>query len=294
MASFAPEPEGVGGDRALYLAEADGLTLRVEGRTLRIDQPGRPPVYVPPDRLARAVFWGSVLVDAEAIGLLLDRNVPVSFVGRGGQTRGLAWGPGRGSGDLGALVDQRRRDPAWAEAYRTLLDAQVREARLDLARREDPKAFARWQAQGLRTADWEAWRRQLFPAQVPEAALDAAWRYLKSLLWHAVAGWSLDAGLDPHRGVLDARQTFGLVRELARPLAPWIDGTVAWGARAGLVRRGGVGDALTPAAVRRWTARFEGHQGWLAADVSARIDALASLARDWQPPTPRRARRQDG
>ncbi|MEW6488328.1 MAG: CRISPR-associated endonuclease Cas1 [Thermodesulfobacteriota bacterium] len=288
-----PLSEGMGA-RALYLAEADGLVVRADGPSLRIEQPGKAAWHVPPGRVGRAVFWGNVLVESAAIGLLLAGGVPVSFVGRRGETMGLAWAPTETLGPLAGLLDRRRRDPEWVEAYRLLLDAQVRQARLELVRRISPAVHLRWTESGFRGADWDAWRTTVLTGDL---RVDPPWRYLKSLVWEAVTALVRRLGLDAHRGLLDPRQPLGLVHELARPLAPWIDGAVHWGLRAGLVRRGAGGDesaaALTPAAVRRWTARFEGELPWLERDITRRIDEVLDLARDWQPP-PGRTRRRRG
>lgn len=273
------------GGRALYLAEAEGLIVRADGPSLRIEQPGKAPWYVPPGRVGRAVFWGNVLVESAAIGLLLADGVPLSFVGRRGETLGLAWAPAENLGPPARLLDRRRRDPDWVEAYRTLLEAHVREARLELVRRLAPGVHRRWAQSGFRSADWQAWRKTVL---TDDPLVDLPWRYLKSLVWEAVTARVRALGLDPHRGILDSRQPLGFVQELARPLVPWIDGAVHWGVRAGLVRRGARGGApaegLSPAVVRRWSVRFEGEVAWLERDVTRRIDEVLALARDWQPP----------
>lgn len=285
-------PELVGA-KALYLAEAKGLVVRADGSSLRIEQPGKAPWHVPPTRVGRAVFWGNVLVESAAIGLLLAGGVPVSFLGRRGETLGLAWAPSENLGPLALLLDRRRRDPEWVEAYRLLLDAHVREARLELARRIAPVKGREWADNGFRTRDWDAWRQEVLAA---DPRVDLPWRYLKSLVWEAVAARLRTLGLDPHRGILDPRQPFGFVQEVSRPLMPWIDGAVHWGLRAGLVARGSGGEGpeggLSPAAVRRWTARFEGELPWLERDVTRRVDEILVLARDWQPAPPRPARRR--
>ncbi len=267
--------------------ESRRLSVRAEGAALRVREPGRADRYVPARLVERAVVWGSVMVDTEAIGLLLSHGATVSFVARGGRCLGMAWAPSEALSPAAVRIAERRADPMWVEAYGSLLSSWVREARLDLVRRVDPRTWTRWTVSGFRGREWEAWRRRLFPGRLPEEAIDLPWRYLKSLVWEAVATWLLDEGLDPHEGVLEPRQRFGLVREMARPLMPWIDGTVYWGLRAGIVERGverADGELrLRPAAVRRWTARFEGDLGWMEQEGRRRIHQVVRLARDWQP-----------
>jgi hypothetical protein len=267
------------------------VIVRADGPSLRIEQPGKAARHVVARRVARAVLWGNVLVESAAIGLLLAEGVPVSFVGRRGEIPGLAWAPPETFGSLTGLLDRRRQDPDWVEAYRLLLEARVRQARLDLVRRTSPEVHRRWAASGFRVVDWRDWRATVLGR---DPRVDPPWRYLKSLVWEAVTAQLREVGLDPHRGVLDPRQPLGLVRETARPLMPWIDGAILWGLRAGLVPRGCGGDgserALTPAAVRRWTARFEAELPWLERDVARRIQEVLDLARDWQP-APGRLRR---
>ncbi|GAB6064902.1 CRISPR-associated endonuclease Cas1 [Deferrisoma palaeochoriense] len=269
--------------KSLYLVESDGLEfVGAEGGALRIEQKGRAPWYVPAARVERAVVWGSVRLDTEALGLLLRRNVPVSFVARGGETLGIAWSPAERLSRPAVLLAGRRADPDWREAYRRRLDAWVREARLDLVRRTDPATAERWCARGFRGREWEAWREaRLGPL---EPGVDPVWKYLRGLVWEMVTARVLAEGFDPHAGVLDPRQRYGFVREMTRPFVPWIDGCVLAGARAGLLPRPDEGpDGLTPALLRRWTARFEGHREWLEADLGRRLVEVARLARDWQP-----------
>ena len=275
--------------RSLYLVESDRLRLvSAEGEALRIEEEGRSPWYVPASRVERAVVWGSVRLDSEAVGLLLDRQVPVAFVARGGRLRGIAWASRGGGTRSQACLARRRADPEWVEAYRNLLGAWVREARLALVRRADPRTFARWSREGFRGADWQRWRRWYFlDAGAPEETVDAVWRYLKALLWEAVTGWIAAEGLDPDAGILDPRERLGFTKEMARPLTPWIDGEVGRGARAGTlafsVRAGDEGTELTPAGVHHWTGRFEAQLGWMSHDVRQRIGQVIRLALDWQP-----------
>ncbi|GEM_PF-2687364 len=269
--------------KSLYLVESDGLEfMGAEGGALRIEQKGKAPWYVPAARVERAVVWGSVRLDTEALGLLLRRNVPISFVARGGETLGIAWSPAERLARPALLLAARRADPQWREAYRRRLDAWVREARLDLVRRLDPATAERWCERGLRGRDWQAWRRvRLEPL---EPGVDPVWKYLRGLVWETVTARVLAEGFDPHAGVLDARQRYGFVREMTRPFVPWIDGCVLTGARAGLLPRADSGGAeLTPAQLRRWTARFEGDREWLDRDLGRRLGEVARLARDWQP-----------
>ncbi len=267
--------------------ESPRLSVRAEGAALRVRQPGRADRYVPVRLVERAVVWGSVLVDSEAIGLLLAHGVTVSFVARGGRCLGMAWAPSEALSAAAARIAERRADPMWVEAYEAVVTSWVREARLDLVRRVDLATWTRWIESGFRGRQWEAWRRRILTGGASEEAVDLPWRYLKSLVWEAVAGWLLAEGLDPHEGVLEPRRRFGLVREMARPLMPWIDGAVHWGLRAGLVARGVErvdGELrLRRAAVRRWTARFEGDLGWMEQDVRRRIHQVVRLAHEWQP-----------
>ncbi len=293
--------------RSLYLVESDRLRrVAAEGRALRVEEEGRAAWYIPAARVERAVLWGSVPVDTEALGLLLDRNVPVAFVARGGRLRGIAWSARPGASRAQVWLARRRQDPDWVAAYRNLLASWTREARLALVRRADPAVFARWSRSGFRGADWQRWRRTYLAPAGPEGAVDAVWRYLKSLVWEAVTGWSLAEGLDPHQGILDPRERFGFTKEMARPLVPWIDGEVRRGGESGVlarsVREDEDGFALTPAGVRHWTARFEGQLAWMDQDVRQRIGRVVRLALEWQPdvgprpprPAERRARLCEG
>lgn len=243
-------------------------------------------MYVPARRVERAVVWGGVLLDTAALTLLLSHGAPICFAARDGRLLGVAWPPLSPAAGGAALLERRRADPEWVTAYRSLLDAEVRRARLGLVRSLDATVWSRWRDRGFRGKDWEAWRQRAFSSAGPE--LDAAWRYLKTLLLGAVSGWLLSEGFDPHRGVLDAKVRLGLVKEFVQPLTPWIDGAALWGQRSGVLARGTwIGQRgeieLTPAGVRRWTARFEAELAWLERDVRRRIDEVVVLARDWQP-----------
>ena len=82
------------------------------------------------------------------------------------------------------------------------------------------------------------------------------------------------------------RVAMDTLRNYAAVIASFL-GAVHWGIRAGLAKRsieeidGEI--RLKPAAVRRWTARFEGNLAWMERDVGHRIDEVVRLARDWQP-----------
>jgi len=277
--------------KGLYIAESDKLRVTVDHDVLRIEQDGRAPWFIQPKRVERAVLWGNISMDTGAIGLLLANDIPISFLDRNGTTLGIAWSPLTRLSSGEALIERRRRDPEWADAYRKLLDSWVRTARLAFVRRVDPRTWELWTDKGFRVKDWEVWRAAHLATGHPAEWVNLPWRYLRSLLWETATAALLRDGFDPHKGVLDPRQRFGMVREMVQPLLPWVDSCVHWGARSGVLDRSVVDEEgelrMKPAAVRRWTARFEANLPWIDLELKRQIEEVLDLARDWQPPVGR-------
>ncbi len=224
-----------------------------------------------PVRLIRRVLIaGNVALDTESLTAFAQRGVPITLLNREGEPVAVVLGCAAGlfaqrGRQAAALEDPRRRDRlcAWMRAWE-------RGRRLVLASRLDPVTAAQWRRDGMRSADYDAWiarqarlrsvslrRRGFFRAALQTLALEAI----------------VEAGWDPHLGLLHRAQPLGFVRDCVAALQPdadlvWLDSDAATPDEAGTLPQALAG-------------HFEARRPRLAALLRRLLDKFAVMI--WEP-----------
>ena len=118
----------------LYIAEA-GAKIRRTGRRLLVERDDKLILEIPTHRLDRLLLYGRTQLTADALALLLDRNIEVSLLTRRGRFRGtLVCGQDKGV-TLRHQQHLRSEDQDYCLAFaRTLVHAKILSARAVLRR----------------------------------------------------------------------------------------------------------------------------------------------------------------
>lgn len=257
-------------ERTLYLKETPGLRVSRDGPSLWIERRHTAGQRVPLRLIRRVLIAGNVRLDTESLTAFAERGVPITLLNRDGRPLAVVLGYATGScGRRGhqaaALEDPRQRDRlcAWLRAWE-------RGRRMVLAARLDPATAARWRQEGMRPADYEAWivrqarlrgvslrRREWFRAALETVALEGI----------------VEAGWDPHLGLLHRAQPLGFVRDCVMALGPDADGM--WvESGAGMPDEA---DALSHALAES----IESHRRRLTARLRRLLDQFAAML--WEP-----------
>lgn len=257
-------------ERTLYLKETPGLRVSRDGPSLWIERRHTAGQRVPVRLIRRVLIAGNVALDTESLTAFAQRGVPITLLNREGEPVAVVLGCAAGlfaqrGRQAAALEDPRRRDRlcAWMRAWE-------RGRRLVLASRLDPVTAAQWRRDGMRSADYDAWiarqarlrsvslrRRGFFRAALQTLALEAI----------------VEAGWDPHLGLLHRAQPLGFVRDCVAALQPdadlvWLDSDAATPDEAGTLPQALAG-------------HFEARRPRLAALLRRLLDKFAVMI--WEP-----------
>jgi CRISPR/Cas system-associated endonuclease Cas1 len=199
-------------DRTLFLSERPGLSVRRDGPSLWIEQPGSAGRRVPVRLIRRVLIAGNVALDTESLTAFAERGVPVTLVGRNGQPVAMVVSCASGLFARRGLQVGMVENPSVQERVSSWLRAWERGRRLALAARLDSATAARWRCTGVRTVDYEQWVQRLGRLRGAVAP--------QRRLFHAAVGTLIldriaEAGWDPHVGVIHRGEPLGFVKDCA-------------------------------------------------------------------------------
>ncbi|MCP9450491.1 MAG: CRISPR-associated endonuclease Cas1 [Nitrospira sp.] len=256
-------------DRTLFLNERPGLSVRRDGPSLWIDQPGLAGRRVPVRLIRRVLIAGNVSLDTESLTVFAERGVPVTLIGRNGQPVAMVVSCAsslfvRRGLQIGAIEHPpvRERIASWLRAWE-------RGRRLALATDLDSVTAARWRRHGMRTLEYEQWVQRL-------GRLCGATLRQRRLFHAAVDTLILDriteTGWDPHVGVIHRGESLGFVKDCA--MAIRADADRLWLEQGRLADRSDVALSFDVA------KSFEQHRSHLVRLLSRLLDQYGELLRE--------------
>lgn len=256
-------------DRTLFLNERPGLSVRRDGPSLWIEQPGSAGRRVPVRLIRRVLIAGNVALDTESLTAFAERGVPVTLVGRNGQPMAMVVSCASGLFARRGLQVGMVENPSVQERVSSWLRAWERGRRLALATGLDAVIAARWRRHGVRTMDYEQWvqrlgrlrgaalrQRRLFHAAVDTLILDRI----------AETGW------DPHVGVIHRGESLGFVKDCA--MAIRADADRLW------LEQGRLADQTGAALSLDVAESFERHRSRLVRLLGRLLDQYGELLRE--------------
>ncbi len=256
-------------DRTLFLNERPGLSVRRDGPSLWIDQPGSAGRRVPVRLIRRVLIAGNVSLDTESLTVFAERGVPVTLIGRHGQPVAMVVSCASGLFARRGLQIGMIENPSVQEGVSSWLRAWERGRRLALATDLDAVIAAQWRRHGVRTLEYEQWVQRL--GRLRGAALR------QRRLFHAAVGTLIldrvaEAGWDPHVGVIHHGEPLGFVKDCA--MAIRADADRLWLEQGRLTDRTGVALSLDVA------ERFERHRSRLVRLLSRLLDQYGELLQE--------------
>lgn len=208
-------------ERTLYLKESRGLTVKRDGPSLWILEPGKAGRRVPARLVSRVVVIGNVLLDTEALTLFTACGVPITFMDHGGKILGTALAYDIAPDDLRERQHALSDDAEMASEIENWMEAVRRKGRLDMLRLLAPNLARDFENLGFRESDYNTIIRTFYPK--PAARVKAVAGLLSGLLHESALNRISGLALDPHAGFLHRQENFGLCRDFVYMLGAELD-----------------------------------------------------------------------
>jgi hypothetical protein len=208
-------------ERTLYLKEKRGLMVRRDGPSLWIIEKGRAGRRIPARFINIVYIIGNIKMDAGVVGLFAEQNTPVSFMNSKGETIGILMPYNHNP--INYYEDQKRilqnednieRFKGWAASIR-------RESQLFVLKKVAFDKALIFMADGFRENDYEEIVNTYRSSKKEE--WEVVYQVNKNILMEMITRHLIDAHLDPHMGVLQRRQNFGLALDICYIIGPEID-----------------------------------------------------------------------
>lgn len=198
--------------RSLYLSDgANAPVVRRDGPSVWIERKGSAGQRVPARLLGRVVIIGNVRLDAEALTLFTESDIPVIFLNRRAEESAVAMSYNH---RLPGLYESQRAladDPAKAGRYRQW--AQLWRERLQhgILRRLYKPISPQFRA-GVKESDYQEVISYLKPNDKEKWAVVSD--FVNNLMRGIILERIIKAGLDPHPGIIHRTHLFGFALDM--------------------------------------------------------------------------------
>jgi CRISPR/Cas system-associated endonuclease Cas1 len=267
--------------RTLYLNENRGLRVRRDGPSVWMHWMDRSGRRVPVRLVSRVVIIGNVKIEAGAVTLFTENDIPVVFMNYAGEEVAVAIPYNH---RLAKHYEEQKvylATPESGERFMKWVETKRMVIQVDVLRR-----LVKKMAYGLRFGLGEGDYQELLSRlkTVGEEQWLGVTGAVTNLLRAQVIEHLLRADLDPHLGVMHRRHNFGLALDICHILSAEVDMQGIQFFRSGnekvfLERKGG-GWTLTGSGMRNLIQRFENRRAALDATVEIVIDELFELMRE--------------
>ncbi|WP_353683952.1 CRISPR-associated endonuclease Cas1 [Thermodesulfovibrio sp. 3907-1M] len=204
--------------RTLYLIErGNRINLHADGPSLLITSRNKAARRIPVNAIDKVVVIGNIRIDADSITLCADNNIPLLFISQG------------------------NTEKAFILPYNHKLPRHYKEQRIIIQSEDTQRRYRKWiqtrktmmQMQILR----EIFKKFRLPDEIGEGNYQfiinkigqryATWSMIKDIVENfiraIILGRILNAGLDPHFGIINRRVNFGLLLDLSLIFEPEAD-----------------------------------------------------------------------
>lgn len=204
--------------RTLYLIEhGNRINLHADGPSLLITSSNRAARRIPVSAIDKVVIIGNIRLDADSITLCADNNIPVLFISQG------------------------NTEKAFILPYNHKLPRHYKEQRIIIQSEDTQRRYRKWiqtrktimQMQILR----EIFKKFRLPDEIGEGNYQfiinkisqrySTWSMIKDIIENfiraIILGRILNAGLDPHFGIIHRRVNFGLLLDFSLIFEPEAD-----------------------------------------------------------------------
>jgi len=269
--------------RTLYLKDGGGkgLTVLRDGPSVLITSRGKASRRVPARLMSRVVIIGNVRVDAAAITLFTENDIPVVFLNRSAE-------------EVAVVVPYNHRLPDHYERQKVFLESlqnagrfrKWADTRRMLIQSNVLRRIYRSLAPRLKYGIGEGNYQELLSGMKPqdEERWMAVMNVVNNLLRGLIVGHITKAGLDPHMGVIHRRRNFGLVLDICYIMGAESDMQGLQFFRCAknnnYIEKKGQRWTVTDAGMRNIIQRFENRRQSLENMTAQIIDEIFELMRE--------------
>lgn len=196
----------------LYLHESRGLEILRDGPSIWIRQEGKAGRRIPVRLIGRVVIIGNLKLEAGAITLFTENDIPVTFMNMSGE-------------EAAVTIPYNHHLPRHYEEQKVFLEteknvqrvkgwilAERRLLQLDTLKRLSKGGGALYTSKGFRESDYQG-----FIGSHIKGGLES-WKVVNgivsNLFREMIVGGLIHADLDPHMGILHRRHNFGLALDI--------------------------------------------------------------------------------
>ena len=270
-------------DRTLYLSEKETLTVARDGPSIWISENGKAPRRIPARIIGRVVIVGNLRIEAGAITLFTENNIPVTFLDNRGKEIAVALGYNDGFSryyEAQKLLISRTEH---IERIKDWIKAKRRRLQLLVLKRLSKELSNKFINEGFREKDYLL----IFDRQRPRETWEIVLNVINGIFREMVISCLIRAGLDPHLGVLHRRHNFGLALDICYILEPemHLQGIrfLRGAQRKGYIERTSDGWMVSKEGMKDIALRFENRREMIVEFVESLIDDIFEMIRELRP-----------
>ncbi len=208
-------------ERTLYLNEKKGLEVMRDGPSIWVKEYGLAGRRIPARLIEHVVIMGNVKLDAGVITLFTENNVPITFMNNKGNEVALTI-PFNHLNNA-RYHDQRKilEREKHIDYYKQWLESERRRIQLKVIKKLSKKVANVFIKHGFKEQDYKDFiMRNL---QVGEKKKRIVENIIGNLMREMILKSIVSTGLDPHLGIINRRNNYGLVFDLFYAIEPEAD-----------------------------------------------------------------------
>lgn len=264
--------------RTLYLCEAKGMTVKVDGPSLWIEQKGRAGKRVPLQMIDRVIIVGNLRLDTAVLSHLSAENVPVTIFTKNGKTVSVLVGYDdscpryyhRQKVFYMSLFNQDR--------FRNMARHWRRKTQVSALKRFSKALYEVFKENNLKDSAFK--RITEFETLLYKDRYSMVYKIVYGMFCQLILTVLTQAGLDPSCGVIHRRQPHGLVHDITYMLEAeiHIQALQFFRARAEETRITSIG--VTTEGMRDIALRFENRKKAIWVMINMIIDNIIEAIKE--------------
>lgn len=199
--------------RTLYLCEAKGLTVKIDGPSLWIEQKGRAGKRVPMQMIDRVIIVGNLRLDTAVLSHLSAENVPVTIFTKNGKTISMLVG----YDDSFPRYYHRQKvfymSPLNEDRFRNITRHWRRKTQVSALKRFSRDLYEEFIENKLKDSAFD--RIIEFETLFYRDRYRMVYKIVHGMFCQLILGVVSTAGLDPACGVIHRRHPHALVHDIA-------------------------------------------------------------------------------
>jgi len=209
-------------DRTLYLNEKRGLEVLRDGPSIWVKEYGMAGRRIPARLIGHVVIVGNVKLDAGAITLFTENNIPVTFMNRKGDEVALTIPCNHQC--HAHYHDQRKilEKEIYISYYRQWLESERRKIQLKVVKKLSRQVASGFVKHGFKEQDYQDFIIRNIEGGDKKKKVVVE-KVIGNLIREIILKSILSAGLDPHIGIINRRQDFGMVMDIFYSIEPEVD-----------------------------------------------------------------------